>query len=140
MTRAKADRAVKALADAGHPELADTLAALLAAVAAAAAEHPDLAAAIVSALDVRPGSTTTAGSRSRRKAPEFDPYVVFIDEREDGLRNRLASLSVEQLKDIVAAHQMDRDKLAMKWKTPSRLIERIVETVLTRETHGDGFR
>ena len=40
---------------------------------------------------------------------------------------------------MIAEHGMDRDKLAMKWKTPDRLIERIVDTVRSRSAKGDVF-
>ena len=56
------------------------------------------------------------------------------------LRDALKPLTVEQLKDIVAAYGMYQDKLAMKWTTSSRLIERIVETSITRARKGDAFR
>jgi hypothetical protein len=47
---------------------------------------------------------------------------------------------MEELKDIVAEHGMDSRKLAMKWKTPDRLIDLIVETVRERVTKGNVFR
>jgi hypothetical protein len=34
---------------------------------------------------------------------------------------------------------MDHDRLALRWKNPQRLIERIVETVITRSQKGDVF-
>jgi hypothetical protein len=46
---------------------------------------------------------------------------------EEALRQGLAALSLEQLKDVVADYGMDPGKLVMKWKTPLRIIDRIVE-------------
>ena len=40
-------------------------------------------------------------------------------------------LDVDQLKDVVAQHQMDRAKLAMKWRTPERLIDLIVTQTIS---------
>lgn len=76
----------------------------------------------------------------RRAQAVIDPFSVFGNHGDGGLRSSLTSLSVEQLKDIVAQHGMDRSKLAMKWKTPDRLIELIVETVESRSRKGDAFR
>jgi hypothetical protein len=79
--------------------------------------------------------------RSNRRPPAvLDPFAVFAERGDSGLRTALASLSVEQLKDIVAQHGMDRTKLAMKWKTPDRLIDLVVETVEARSKKGDAFR
>lgn len=79
--------------------------------------------------------------RSNRRPPAvLDPFAVFAESAGNGLRTSLASLSVEQLKDVVAQHGMDRTKLAMKWKTPDRLIDLIVEIVEARSRKGDAFR
>lgn len=55
------------------------------------------------------------------------------------LRARLGSLGIEELKDIVAEHGMDRSKLAMKWKAPDRLVDLIVDTVQQRAHKGEAF-
>jgi hypothetical protein len=49
-------------------------------------------------------------------------------------------LELEELRDIIAEHGMDADKLAMKWKDASRLVERIVERVGARSEKGSAFR
>jgi hypothetical protein len=56
------------------------------------------------------------------------------------LRNRLGSLDLEQLRDILAEHRLDHDRLAMKWKDPARVIDRIVERVAARASKGSAFR
>lgn len=35
---------------------------------------------------------------------------------------------------------MDHDRLAMKWKDPTRVIDRIVERVVARAAKGSAFR
>jgi len=93
------------------------------------------------------GAVTTpggghSGSRrtNRRKPGPWDPFVVFDDIGADGLRERLSRLDLEQLRDILAEHGMDADKLAMKWKDPQRVIGRIVERVEDRAGKGSAFR
>ncbi|GAB3269394.1 hypothetical protein GCM10027449_03650 [Sinomonas notoginsengisoli] len=49
-------------------------------------------------------------------------------------------MDLEHLRDIVAEHGMDHDRLAMKWKDPNRVIERIVDKVAARATKGSAFR
>ena len=71
----------------------------------------------------------------RRSPGVFDPFVV-MKEGEEALRARLMQLDVEHLKDIVAEHAMDSTKLAMKWKTPERLVELIISTVRGRLAKG----
>jgi hypothetical protein len=49
------------------------------------------------------------------------------------------ALDLEQLKDVVAHHQMDRAKLAMKRQTPERLIDLIVAQTASRAHKGEAF-
>jgi hypothetical protein len=51
----------------------------------------------------------------------------------------LATLDVDQLKDVIARHQMDRARLAMKWQTPERLIDVIVAHTMSRAHKGEAF-
>jgi hypothetical protein len=61
-------------------------------------------------------------------------------EHPEELPRRLGELSVEELKDIIAEHGMDRARLARKWKAKDRLIELIVNAVKSRAQKGDAFR
>jgi hypothetical protein len=67
-----------------------------------------------------------------------DP-VELAREGEKALREKLATLTVDQLKDVVAGYGMDPGKLVMKWKTADRVIERIIEVSLGRVKKGEGF-
>jgi len=84
-----------------------------------------------------PSSTKSSGKRA---APAIDPFQLFDERGEEALRSELAQLAVEQLKDIVAHHGMDTAKLAMKWKTPDRLVSLILDRVRQRSSKGDAFR
>jgi hypothetical protein len=78
--------------------------------------------------------------RGNRPSPGVvDPFEVWTSGGLDALNASLGRLDVEQLKDIVAEHGMDRTKLAMKWKTPQRLIGLIAETVESRTKKGSAF-
>jgi hypothetical protein len=65
---------------------------------------------------------------------------VFADSGESGLRDRLTALNLEQLRDIVAEHGMDHDRLAMKWKDSERVMERVIDRVTSRASKGSAFR
>lgn len=88
--------------------------------------------------DTLSGGSDSARAKNRREAAVLDP-IELADQGESVLRHRLSSLSVEQLKDVVADFGMDTDKLALKWKTADRLIERIVQVSLARSKKGDAF-
>ena len=77
--------------------------------------------------------------RHRRERGVIDPIDVY-GQGEDVLRNRLEYLDIEQLKDIVAEHGMDTQKLAMKWKKKERLVELIISTIRNRIEKGAAFR
>jgi hypothetical protein len=141
------ETSIAALGQAGHEGLATRLLRLTATVAKEAASRPSFAKALDVAM-----SPPTVGEESgggpkgsdrasgRRAAPVLDPFVIHREAGPDSLRQSLGQLSLEQLKDIIAEHGMDRDKLAMKWKTPDRLIDRITTTVSSRAQKGDVFR
>jgi hypothetical protein len=58
---------------------------------------------------------------------------------ETELRAAIAPLRVDQLKDVVAQHRMDRSQLAMKWQTPEWLIELIVALTIARAHKDEAF-
>jgi hypothetical protein len=69
----------------------------------------------------------------------LDPFDAAA-EGEQALRQALAGLDVEQLKDIVAEQGMDPANLALKWKRNDRLVDLIVTTVNQRSRKGEAFR
>ena len=77
--------------------------------------------------------------RHRRTKGVLDPITVY-EQGEEVLRKQLEDLDIEQLKDIVAEHGMDTQKLAMKWKKIERLIDLIVSTTRSRIEKGSAFR
>lgn len=87
-----------------------------------------------------PASARARSKRGRRAPGPWDPYAVYAEVGEAGLRERLGELELEQLRDIVAEHGMNNDGLVMKWKTASRVIDRIVDRVVARAAKGDAFR
>jgi hypothetical protein len=131
--------ALLALGD-SRPELAATLSSLIAAIANEAVRTPRFANSLQTSLS--PGSAEAPRARrTGRRAPGvIDPFAIYDDTDEYGLRERLSSLDLEQLRDIVAEHGMDHDRLAMKWKDQQRVINRIVEKVVSRTSKGSAFR
>jgi hypothetical protein len=91
-------------------------------------------------IDDHAEPTPSKANRPHRRTPgPFDPMAVYRDNPVS-LQPRLEGLAVEELKDIVAEHGMDRSKLAMKWKSKDRLVDLIVTTVKSRSEKGDAFR
>ncbi|WP_411116482.1 hypothetical protein [Streptomyces sp. 058-1L] len=130
---------------ASDPDLAGTLARVLSVVAAEAARTTRFARALSRALaPPEPHVASRSAERPRRssrRAPGvIDPFAVFAEVSEVGLRSRLGELTLEQLRDIIAEHGMDHDRLAMKWKDSQRVIDRIVERVESRTAKGAAFR
>jgi hypothetical protein len=133
-------------ADADGRELIERLLAVIDVVSAEAVRTPRFSRALRQALE-----PATAKARNepvgahkrragRREAGLIDPFEVLKAGGSEGLQERLAQLTVEQLKDVIAEHGMDRDRLAMKWKDSGRLIERIIETSVSRANKGHAFR
>lgn len=123
-----------------------TLSALAQMIADEAERNEHFRARIERALALEPSEPTKRSGvgKSRRKGGRRTPAVLdpvtVAREGKDILRSRLSTLSLEQLRDIVAQHGMDPGKLVMKWRKPDRVIDRIVEISLSRATKGDAFR
>lgn len=98
------------------------------------------ALALDSSESARTVSVSKAVRRRGRRTPAVLDPVEIARQGEEELRSRLERLNLEQLLDIVAQYGMDPGKLVMKWKTPDRVIDRIVEISLSRSTKGDAFR
>ena len=123
-------------------ELGERLRAFMEIIVAEARSNPRLARRLRQALDAATDEENT-GRRNprhhRRPSPILDPFALY-EQGEDRLRHALAELDLDQLKDVVAGYGMDRARLALRWTTPGRLVELIVETVRTRAHKGDVFR
>lgn len=81
-----------------------------------------------------------APRRGNRRAPALIDPVELAKENQQKLEAALSDLDLEQLRDIVADFGMDTDKLAMKWKNPEKVRERILEVAMARARKGDAFR
>lgn len=138
---ADAAEALSELAE-SRPQIAVPLARLVAAVANEARRTPRFATTLIKSLAVEtePAVATSARRSGRRSPGTLDPFAVFSNSGEAGLRDRLSLLDLEQLRDIIAEHGMDQDRLAMKWKDASRVVERIIERVVARTAKGSAFR
>lgn len=143
----RAGDALLNLAASSNPHLAARLARLVQVVAAEAARTQRFARALSKALEEpleknEVSSDHRGGAKrgNRRDPGRIDPFAVFADGGEPALRGQLELLDLEQLRDIVAEHGMDHDRLALKWKDPNRVITRIVERVTARAAKGSAFR
>lgn len=124
----------------GRPELAEKLASLLAVVADEATRTSRFANALTTALSPQHAPAEQPKRTGRRKPGILDPFAIYSDAGEGELRRQLAALDLNQLRDIVAENGMDHDRLAMKWKDPRRVIDRIVDKVSARLAKGSAFR
>lgn len=84
-------------------------------------------------------NSETKRGLNRRAPAQLDPVQV-VREGELALRAALEMLSLDQLRDIVAEYGMDPGRLVMKWNTPERVIERIMEMSMARAHKGNAFR
>lgn len=120
-----------------------TLRRLFEEILAEAERRPDFARRLAAAIgEQAPASETVFPKRTRRnrRAPGvLDPFELY-SQGEQSLRQALDALKIDQLKDIVSEHAMDSSKLALKWRSPARLVELIVTTVRTRVEKGDAFK
>ncbi len=120
--------------------LKKTLNDLVKVVADEAARNPEFTRLLEEALNIKEKPVKQAASRAaNRRAPAVLDPIELARDGEAALRAKLSDLSLEQLKDIVADYGMDAGKLVLKWKTPDRVIAKIVEISLGRVKKGEGF-
>lgn len=109
-----------------------------------AQKNPEFAQKLMAAAgwsEVTQGINQPAKQRRGRRTPAvLDPVILYGESGEVLLRERLQTLDIEQLRDIVAECGMDPGKLVMKWKTKERVINHIVEMASARSKKGDAFR
>jgi hypothetical protein len=113
-----------------------------------AERNPEFLRRLEEALGIGEAKTRTPAEKQAHPAPSrgahrrapaiFDP-IELARQGEATLRSRLGELTLEQLKDVVADYGMDPGKLVLKWKTPERIIDRIVEVSIGRAKKGEGF-
>lgn len=109
-------------------------------IAEQAERNPEFASRIQEALGVKEKpARPPRGRAANRRAPAILDPVELARQGEPILRERLGKLTLDQLKDVVAEYGMDPSKLVLKWKTPERIIDRIVEVSLARCRKGEGF-
>lgn len=105
-----------------------------------AARNPEFASKLEEALGIKEKPAKQAAARAaNRRAPALLDPIELAREGETALRAKLNELTLDQLKDVVADYGMDPGKLVLKWKTPDRVVEKIVEVSLARVKKGEGF-
>ncbi|HEV7681917.1 MAG TPA: hypothetical protein VGO68_07340 [Pyrinomonadaceae bacterium] len=126
--------------------LKKTLTALVAVIAEEAAKNESFRESVERALGINalsgvPQARTGANKkRGGRRTPAVLDPVDLARQGEGALRAKISTLTLDQLRDIVAQYGMDPGKLVMKWKDVNRVMDRIVELALARATKGDAFR
>jgi len=111
----------------------------LAVVLEEAERHQDFARRLEQALGQPAPSVSPKRPRSRTAAL-VDPVAVLDEHGEKELRARLHALSLDQLLDVAAEFGMDPARLVMKWRSPDRVADHIIESANRRSVKGDAFR
>jgi hypothetical protein len=106
-----------------------------------AKQNPDFGSRLAAVLGSDTDAVDEKGiKRGNRRAPSTVDPVFEIQKGEQNLRDLLAPLDLEQLRDVVAEYRMDPNKLVMKWHDRERIVDHIVETAMMRSKKGDAFR
>jgi len=123
-------------------KLRTALQGLVRAIVEETERNAEFARKVESSLGMGGGTPAPSGRNPKggnRRTPAVLNPIEVARQGEEALRQRLGALSLEQLKDVVADYGMDPGKLVMKWKTPQRIIDRIVEFSMARAVKGDVF-
>lgn len=81
-----------------------------------------------------------ARAKGARRVGPWDPLPIFMENGEGGLRERLSTLDLEQLRDIIAEGGMDPGRTLGRTTDRKRLEDWIVRRVSDRSTKGRAFR
>lgn len=73
------------------------------------------------------------------KYVQVDLFEILSKEGEQSLHQKLDSMDLNQLKNIVRKYSLDSSKLAEKWKRKERLVKFIVDRIVSRNAKGQVF-
>ena len=85
---------------------------------------------------------STVKKKSKKKVviePKLNPQEVIL-EGESNLVDKLTSLEIGDLKDIIKFYEMDNTNSSSRWKKKDRLINYIVDVTKSRVGRGNAFR
>jgi hypothetical protein len=118
-------------------KIAKQMAGILRILAAKIEENPEMLKDVgLNLIDV----PMSERKRKEKLPVDFDIFEVFAEGGEEVLRQKLESLEMGSLKQIISQHGFAPSKLAEKWRTKERLINLIVERVTARSDKGRVFK
>jgi hypothetical protein len=120
-------------------KLKAALQGLVRAVVEEAERSPQFAKRLETALGltaIASASARKSSAHAKRRTPAVLDPIDLARQGEHTLRQTLGTLNLDQLKAIVADYRMEIGKPVRKWKTPQRIIDRIVEVSLARAVKG----
>lgn len=82
---------------------------------------------------------TKKPKKAKKTIVVLDVFEVFIKEGKKMLRQKLASLETENLRQIVSQHGFDPAGKMRKWKNKERLTNLIIDRVEKQSKKGDVF-
>lgn len=139
--------------DSKNPQAAQLIAGLTRVIIDEAEKSTRFAAALVGVVgslrdDGAPAPVAVSAPRKRAPAKKkvarqpgaFDPFVVYRESGAVGLGERLASLDLEQLRDIIAEQELDTRKETARKRSLEVISAWIVERVEASENKGSVFR
>ena len=90
-------------------------------------------------FDINPDKEIKSKKKNnRRDKPVLNP-ITIIQDNNTNIRYELEKLSIKELKDIIAYFNMDKTKVAMKWKNKEKIINLIIEISTLRASKGSAF-
>lgn len=104
---------------------------LFAAILAHAKAHPEFARELDQAL--AGAAAPPPPPPPKRKPAELDPFKVYEQGWESMLRQRLARLDDEKLRDVIHQYALDERGATGKLKDDEKLREWIVKAVLAKQ-------
>ncbi|MDY6808086.1 MAG: hypothetical protein SW127_03625 [Actinomycetota bacterium] len=140
--------------DAKNPQAAQLIAGLAGVIVAEADRSSRFAAALTDAIGsispppaqyvaaavAAPRRKPAARKKAARQPGAFDPFVVYRESGADALTARLADLTVDQLRDIIAEQELDTRKETSRKRKAEVIVAWIVERVRASENKGSVFR
>lgn len=78
-------------------------------------------------------------SDGAKNAPVLNPFEFTVEE-EDSLKDRLMGLEIPQLRDIIRAYDLDPFRQTTRWKTKSRIVDKMMEVLHQRLINGAALR
>lgn len=95
---------------------------------------------VIKEVDTKEKTVNKSSTRRKRNSAKFNPETILIDQGKKELQQKLETLEVVELKDIISEFGMDPAKKTTRWRKKERFVHHILDVAVNQIEKGNAFR